>query len=273
MDNKNGFCYERRSRLDVKSLICCAAADWLLVQRCKVPFVSAFCYILLSCMDDQICKQDVPIRQNEPEKEGKVIMPNTHEDNDNEKNFQYGKTYYFDKSGLPIDECEILKPHPKCKNIVETCCLIEIPRGFRITDSLPSMCFNLSELSCVKNPIMQEATLPACECEQPKHCEIVAGYEIRAVGEVNFSLSVPINPISGFCYPKHSYACRSSTVPVNKIISHTCCPKPCSCIEPCVDWNYAYFCATIIKDDCVSYIKARMGIVLEYTGECECDEE
>lgn len=191
----------------------------------------------------------------------------------NKKNCECEKSYYFDKSGLPIDEYEIRKAHSECKKIIKACCLIQTPRGFKLTDFSPEMCFNLSGLSCIKNPIMKKVTLPACESDNQKQCQVLAGYEIIAVGEVNFSVSLPIRPIDGFCYPKHSHICCSSTVPVNEIISYTCCPKPCACEEPCIDWTYAYYCVTQAKEDCGSYIRVKMGVALEYTGECECDEE
>lgn len=210
---------------------------------------------------------------NKVNKEDKVTITNAAKDNINENNFEYGKTYYFDKSGLPIDECERRKARSECKKIIETCCIIQKPRGFRLTDCSPGMCFNLAGLSCVKTPIIQKSILQACECEHPKQCEVVAGYEIRAVGEVDFSISFPIHPISGACIPTHSHICSSSTVPVNEVISHTCCPKPCACNEPCVDWTYAYFCATLVDEGCVSYIRVKMGVALEATGSCECDEE
>lgn len=195
------------------------------------------------------------------------------EDINNKSNFHYGRVYYFDKSGFPVDECEIYKIHYECRKIVEACCVIEIPRGFRLGDSSPGMCFNLAGLSCIKNPIVKKSALPACECEHPKQCEVVAGYEIRAAGEVDFSISFPIRPINGFCYPTHSNVCCSSIVSVNKIISYSCSPKPCNDKEPCIDWTCAYFRAILVKEDCTPYINVKMGVVLEYTGECECDEE
>jgi hypothetical protein len=190
-----------------------------------------------------------------------------------QNDFKYGSTYYFDKSGLPMDEGDSHRVHSKCNGIIETSCSIQLPRGFRLTDALPRMCFNLAGLSCVKNPIVQKLSLPVCGCEHPKKCEVVAGYEIRAVGEVNFSASVPICPIRGFCIKTRSYICCSSTVPVNEIISHTCSAKPCAENVPCVDWTYCYFCATLVEEDCVSMIRVKIGIALEYTDECECDEE
>jgi hypothetical protein len=221
----------------------------------------------------QIYKQNLLNKKNKLNKEGKVIMTNAVKDYINENNFRYGRTYYFDKSGMPKYESESKREHSKCKKVITTCCLIQIPRGFKLKDCLPGMCFNLAGLSCVKNPITQKVILPACECENPKKCEVLAGYELRAVGEINFSISLPIYPIKGFCFPTNSHVCGSSTVPVNKIISHTCSSKHCSSKEPCVDWNYAYFCVTQIKDDCGSYIKVKMGIALEYKGDNECDEE
>ncbi|MFL0247872.1 hypothetical protein [Candidatus Clostridium stratigraminis] len=203
----------------------------------------------------------------------KSNMSISNEDFTKENNFQYNKTYYFDKSGIPIDEHEGHKIRSKCKKIIKTCCLIQLPRGFKLTDFSPAICFNLGGLSCIKNPLIQKVTLPALECEHPKKCEVVAGYEIRAVGEVNFSVSIPIYPIDGFCYPTHSHICGSSSVPVNENISHTCCPKPCNCNEPCVEWTYAYFNAALLENECGSYIKVKIGVALEYKGECECDEE
>ncbi|MFL0269864.1 hypothetical protein [Candidatus Clostridium radicumherbarum] len=201
------------------------------------------------------------------------IKASDDKDNINENNFQYGKTYYFDKSGLPMDEDDVHRADSECKKIITTCCHMQAPRGFILTDCIPEMCFNLAGLSCIKNPIIQKVTLPACECEHPKQCEIVAGYEIIAVGEVNFSISLPIRPISGFCSTTHSHICCLSTVPINKVISHTCCPKPCANNESCVDWSYAYYCITPAEDNCGPYIGVNMGVALEYTGECECDEE
>jgi hypothetical protein len=201
-------------------------------------------------------------------KEDRIIMDNTYEDS-----FQYGKVYYFDKSGMPIDECDAHKVHHGCKSLIETCCRIHIPRGFKLANCTPGMCFNLSGLSCIKNPIVQKVDLPSCDCKHPKKCEVVSGYEIRAVGDINFSVSIPICPIRGFCFPKHSHVSSSATVPVNKIISHTCCPTPCSCSEPCVDWTYSYFCVSSVNDDCGCYIQVKIGVSLEYTGTCECDEE
>lgn len=221
----------------------------------------------------------VGFKMNELSKKNKInngskkIITNVAKDNINENNFEYGKTYYIDKSGLPIDECESHRIHSECKKIVETCCLIQTPSGFRLTDCSPGMCFNLAGLSCVKTPIIQKSILQTCGCEHPKKCEVVAGYEIRAVGEVDFSISLPIYPINGFCFPRQSHVCCSSTVPVNKIISHTCSPKPCAWNESCIDWTYAYFCTTLVKECCVSYIRVKMGVALEATGDCECDEE
>lgn len=206
-------------------------------------------------------------------KEDKVIMANDIFSQAKENNFKYGKTYYIDKSGMPIDECEAHNIHSKCRKLIEACCRIHIPRGFRLGNCSPSLCFNLSNLHCNKNPIVQKVSLPNCECEHPKKCEVVTGYEIRAVGDVDFSVSIPICPINGFSFPRNSNTCCSATVPVNKIISYTCCPKPGSCNEPCFDWTYAFLCITREEDECGPYFRVEMGVALEYTGTCENDEE
>lgn len=277
MDDKNSkrenVYYLQQVCLDSEKLICCLVADYFLIQRGKVPFASALYYILLNGMNDQTYNQNLLRKKNKLNKEGKVIMTNAAQDYTNKNNFQYGRTYYFDKSGMPIDECEGSKVRSECKKIIETCCRIQIPKGFKLDDCSPGMCFNLSGLSCIKNPIMQKVWLPVCEYEYPKQCEVVAGYEIRSVGEVDFSVSLPICPIKGFCFSKHSHVCSSAIVPVNEVISHACCPKPCSCNESCVDWKYAYFCTALVEDDCGLYIRVKMGVALEYTGDCECDEE
>lgn len=222
---------------------------------------------------DECEKHSIHSEDKKLNKEEKLIMTNAIQDNTNKDNFQYSKTYYFDKSGMPIDECEGQRLRSEGKKLIETCCRIEIPRGFQLTNYSPEICFNLSGLSCFKNPIVQKVDLPTCKGEYPKKCEVVAGYKIRAVGEVNFFASLPICPINGFCSAKQGHVCCSNTVSVNEVISHTCCPKPCSSIEPCLDWTYAYFCTTLVKDDCGSYIQVKMGIALEYLGTCECDEE
>lgn len=218
-------------------------------------------------------KLSIPSENKILNKEEKMIMTHANQDNDDKCNFQHSKVYYFDKSGMPIDECEGHKLRTECKKLIEACCRIKLPKGFHLTSHTPEICFNLSGLSCIKNPIVQEVALPACKGEHPKKCEVVAGYEIRAVGEVDFSVSLPICPIKGFCSAKHGHVCSSNIVPVNEIISHTCCPKPCSITEPCVDWTYAYVCTTMTKDECGSYILVNMGVALEYLGTCECDEE
>jgi hypothetical protein len=223
--------------------------------------------------DDENFTNEINFQCDKTEHFDKSDFTKDDENFTNENNFQYDKTYYVDKSGMPMDECEGHRVHSECKKIIETCCLIKIPRGFKLTKCSPGICFNLSGLSCVKNPIMQKVILPACECEHPKKCEVVAGYEIRAVGEVDFSASFPICPINGFCFLTHSYICCSNVVPVNEVISHTCCPKPCACNELCVDWTYAYYCATLVEDNCGPYIRVNMGVALEHTGDCECDEE
>ena len=191
----------------------------------------------------------------------------------NKINFNYGEKYYFDKSGMAIDEGEANRNNCDCKKLIKTCCRIEIPRGFNPADCSPGMCFNLSNLSCIKSPVIQKVELPNCQCKHAMQCEVVAGYEVRAVGDVNFSVSLPICPVEGFCFPAKSHSSCSSTVAVNEVISYTCCPKPCPCNTPCVDWSYAYFCTIIAEDCCGPYIEVELGMALEYTGACDCDEE
>ena len=191
----------------------------------------------------------------------------------NKINFNYGEKYYFDKSGMAIDEGEANRNHGGCKKLIKTCCRLEIPSGFKLADGLPGMCFNLSNLSCIKNPIVQKVSLPNCECNHITQCETVAGYEIKAVGDVNFSVSLPICPVEGFCFPTNSHICCTSTVPVNKAISYDCCPKPYPGNMQCIDWSYAYFCTTIAEDGCGQYIEVELGVALEYIGACDCSEE
>jgi hypothetical protein len=210
---------------------------------------------------------------NKKRKEAAVIMSDCNQKTINENDYKYGEKYYFDKSGMNIEEEEAKKIHSGCKKLIETCCRIQIPNGFKLADCLPGMCFNLSNLDCVKSPIVQKVDLPNCECKHHVQCDVVAGYEIRAVGDVNFSVSLPICPKEGFCFPTNSHACCTSTVPVNKVISYTCCPKVCPSNIPCVDWTYAYFCTKIAEDCCGPYIQVELGVVLEYTGVCDCDEE
>ncbi len=259
--------------LDIEDLIYCLTADFFLAKGGKVPFVSALYYILLKNMNCQISEQNFINIRNKKRKEAKVIMSDYDQQIINEDNYQYGKKHYFDKSGMNIEESEVERLESGCKKIIKTCCRLQIPRGFKLADCSPGMCFNLSSLSCIKNPIVQKVTVTNCECKHKLQCEVVAGYEIRAVGDVNFSVSLPIYPVEGFCFPTNSHISCTSTAPVNKVISYTCCPKPCPCNVPCVDWTYAYFCATIEEDCCGPYIEVELGVVLEYTGACDCDEE
>lgn len=191
----------------------------------------------------------------------------------NEINFEYGTKNYFDKSGMSIDESEANRIHCSCKKLIKTCCRLQVPIGFNLTSSTPSMCFNLSNLSCIKNPMVQNVNLPSCECKHTAQCEVVAGYEVRAVGDINFSVSLPICPVEGFCFPTKSHTSCTSTVPVNEVISHACCPRPCPCNIPCIDWSYAYFCAIAAEDCCGPYIEVELAVALEYIGDCDCDTD
>jgi hypothetical protein len=259
--------------LDIEALICCLIVDLFLAKRGKIPFVSILYYILLKNINSQISNQNFINTIKRQKRKEKVIMSDDNQQFISEDNFQYGKKYYFDKSGMDIDESEANKIHCNCKKVVETCCRLQIPSGFKLANRTPGMCFNLSNLSCVKSPIVQKVTVTNCECKHSMQCEVVAGYEVRAVGDVNFSVSLPICPLEGFCFPTNSHISCTSTVPVNKVISYTCCPKPCPCKVPCVDWTYAYFSAKIAEDCCGPYIEVELGVVLEYTGVCDCDEE
>lgn len=191
----------------------------------------------------------------------------------NENNFEYGKTYYIDKAGIPISERELSNIMCEDTVVIQSCCRLQVPRGFKIISHCPGMCFNLSNISCVKNPIVKKVDLPSCKGKHPTECEVVTGYEIKAVGEVEFSASVPICPIKGQCIKNHSNICCNTIVPVNKIISYTCCPKPCPKCEDCVDWKFTFICIHVKEDGCGQYLQINMGVALEYTGVCECDEE
>lgn len=188
-------------------------------------------------------------------------------------NIEYGKTYYFDKTGLSINEADIQDFGTKCKPVIESCCRLQLPKGFVFSEECPGMCFNLSKLECKKVPILQKITLKNNECNHPMECEVVAGYEIRAIGEVQFSVSVPICPVNGCCFHEHSNTCCNTTALINKPVSLTCCPDPCPCDVPCIDWCFAFFKFIKMKDECGEYIYVKMGLVLEYSGVCECDEE
>lgn len=192
---------------------------------------------------------------------------------DKSKKFEYDKTYYFDKTGISINESEIKNLDVDANPIIKSCCRLQLPKGFKFYDDFPGMCFNFSNLSCVKNPIIKNVTLSTKECKCPMECEVVAGYEIRAVGDIQFSISAPINPKNGCCFPTHSHTCSTSTAPVNKIISYTCCAEACSKAPHCIDWAFAFFIINLKEDDCGQYLLANMGVALEYIGICECDEE
>lgn len=191
----------------------------------------------------------------------------------NDNSFEYGKTYYFDRSGLTIKEAEIKALHAGCKSIIETCSRLQLPKGFKFSECTPGMCFDLSGLSCVKSPVVQKVTLPTCERRHSIECEVIAGYEIRAVGDVNFSVSSPVCPIKGSCFPVQSHTCSSISAPVNKVISYTCCPKPCDPCTQCIDWAFAFFSVCPVEDACGIYLQVKLGVALEYTGDCENEEE
>lgn len=191
----------------------------------------------------------------------------------NQQNIQYGKIYYFDSSGMPINESEIKSLDDNSIPIIKSCCRLQLPRGFKFCEDYPSICFNLSNLSCNKTLILQKVNMPTSKCKNPVECEVVAGYEIRAVGDIDFSISAPIHPIRGYCFPSHTHTCCAITTPVNKIISYTCSPKPCPTTHPCVDWSFGYFLLSLNNDACGPYLQVNMGIALEYIDICEPDEE
>lgn len=188
------------------------------------------------------------------------------------KNFEFNKTYYIDKTGMPIDEYEAKQLHTSCTPIVETCCNLRVPRGFEVKDAFPNLSFDLSKLSCIKNPIMEKVFINTHDYGKPLECEVVAGYEVRLVGGVNFSFSAPINPKQGFCFPHQSHTCCTSTVPVNMIISHTCCPRPCPSEKTCYDWRFAYFCVREINSRYGTSLQITMGLAFEYTDSCDNDD-
>lgn len=190
-----------------------------------------------------------------------------------EDKLEYYKTYYIDRSGLPIHESDVKALTANCIPLVKTCCRLQVPKGFKFLDCTPDMSFNLSGLSCLKNPIVKKVQIPTCDGSHHKECDVVAGYEIRVVGEVNFSTSVPVSPISGYSFPNHTSTCCSKTAYVNKAISTTCCAKPCDDTEDCVDWAFAFYNICLDEDDCGMYLTINMGIALEYIDPCECDDE
>jgi hypothetical protein len=192
---------------------------------------------------------------------------------DNTKKFEYDKTYYFDRSGISINESEIKDLHVDDMPIIKSCCRLKLPKGFKFYDDFPGMCFNISNLSCVKNPIIKNVTLPTSECKSPMECEVVAGYEILVVGDIQFSISAPLIPKNGCCFPIHSHTCCTTTATVYKTISYTCCAKACPKTPSCIDWILAFFNIKLKEDDCGQYLQVNMGVALEYAGNCECDDE
>lgn len=186
---------------------------------------------------------------------------------------EYDKTYYFDKSGLSINEPDLKTLGADDIPMIRACCRLQLPKGFKFHNDCPGMCFNLSNLHCIKSPIMQKVKIPNNEYKHPVECDVVAGYEIRAVGDIEFSVSAPLCPKDGCCFPVHSHTCCAATAPVNKVISYTCCPKPCPAGEPCIEWQFACFRIEFKQDACGPYLQVNMGVALEYTGVCECDEE
>lgn len=191
----------------------------------------------------------------------------------NQERIKYGRPYYFDRSGIPINKSEIKTLCDNNTSIVKSCCRLELPRGFNFSEDYPSICFNLSNLSCSKTPILQRVNVSTSKHKISIECEVVAAYEIRAVGDIEFSISTPIYPIRGYCFPAQSHTCCSTTIPVNKIISCTCSPKQCPPTHPCVDWDFAFFVLNINKDTCGSYLEVDMGVALEYIDIYEPDEE
>jgi hypothetical protein len=191
----------------------------------------------------------------------------------NDTKFEYGKNYYFDRSGLTIKESELKTLYANCIPMVESCCRIQLPKGFKFSECTPGMCFDISNIKCIKVPVIQKVNLPGCDSKHPKECEVVAGYEIRATGDVHFSVSAPVSPINGACFPVKSHACSSAKESINRPLSYSCSPTPCELTQPCVEWSFAYFCVATVDDCCGPYLLVKMGVALEYTGSCECDDE
>lgn len=190
------------------------------------------------------------------------------------ENFEYGKTCYFDKSGISINENEVKSLSMGRLPIIKTCCKIELPKGFNFTRRCPRVCFNLSNLKCIKVPMTQKVSLEDRGDKEPFECKAIVGYEVRAVGEVNFSISTPLIPKNGGSFPGHSHSCCNSTVCVNESIGYSCCPKPCPKEIPCVDWSFAYFTVRRVKDTCnSSYLQVTVYVALEYMETSDCDDE
>ena len=49
-----------------------------------------------------------------------MIMSDYNQELISEKNFKYGKKYYFNKSGMDIDEREANRAHCSCKKLIKT---------------------------------------------------------------------------------------------------------------------------------------------------------
>lgn len=190
-----------------------------------------------------------------------------------DENFEYGKTYYFDKSGIYINETDVQNLKTECVSMVKACCRLQLPKGFNFSQDCPGMCFDLSNLTCIKSPLTQRLIIPDVGDKHAIECEPVVGYEIRAIGDVNFSVSTPLCPENGCCFPVRSHTCCYATAPVNNVISYSCCPQPCPSGLPCVDWTFAFFVVRKMEDCCSHYLHIDMGVALEYTGVCDCEEE
>lgn len=194
---------------------------------------------------------------------------------DNFSKFEFGKTYFFDKSGIPIKPSELESTTPSCLSLVKGCSRLELPRGFKFVACFPSVCFNHSNLSCIKTPIIQKVFVSNCKCEKPIECEALTGYKIKALGEVEFSVSAPICPICGGCFPTPSSSSTTIIIPVNETLSFSCCPKSLeeeSC--KCIDWNFAFFSLNP-KEDCAGpYLEVIVGVALECNcmDDDDCDE-
>lgn len=194
---------------------------------------------------------------------------------DNFNRFEFGKTYFFDKSGIPINPSELKSNTPSCLSLIKGCSRLKLPRGFKFVVGFPSVCFNLSNISCIKTPIVQKVLVPNCRCEKSIECEAVAGYQIKALGEVEFSVSMPVCPRHGGCFPTRSSSSTTIIIPANETISFSCSPKSLEeDSSTYIDWNFAFFSLTP-KEDCTGpYLEVMVGVALEFNGmdDDDCDE-
>lgn len=209
---------------------------------------------------------------SERHKEVKLFMLNEDRCSRIEEDFEYDKTYYFDKSGIAIDESEVEALNVESLPVVEASCKIKLPDGFKFSSKHLKKCFDISNLECFKVPITQKITLSTAK-KYPVECEPVVGYEIRAIGQMKISVCAPISPVGECAFLKNPYSCCDTTVFVNKAIGYSKRPYPCPTDIPCIDWCLAFFTVCKVEDCTGTYLQVKMGIALEYTGICDDDDE